>query len=207
MGTFGRSLAFYLRYMDEMVALYLEKRYDLLKDQPDSESMVRMVLGVGQRAEIEATDFLTACGSAIESALSAVAEVRVSSKEESIELDWQIRLRLQPKGRKGRGKGNVGWRAGVAIQNPKEGPAAFAWLWGPGGRNTERLIRETLKLADRTPTDESWDASTVIVGRVPLPVDPQAADIDRQVLVEKVANAFGAIPHTYYLQLFSQEAT
>ncbi len=204
MNSFGRSLAFYLHYWDEMRALYTEERRDLLKGEADPDTLVRMIEGVGQQAHKQAASFLAACATAIQQALSDVAEARTSSREMSVAVDWQIRIRLQPKGRKGRGKNSGGWMAGVTIEQGKDGPAATCWLWGEGGRSTEQLIREALNLKSRTPAGDDWNAGTVVLGVISLPNNPQSADIDRDPVVDKVAQAFAAIPHPRYQQLFSQ---
>ena len=134
MTTVGRAFAFYVKYWNEMEALYGEEGTEaLLKSVPKRErqEMKEQIQAVGERAGEQAAALLNECGEAIcdhfEQTLAC--EMKRETRASIVKERWYVLYDLR-----GRKRRAWDWDVGVAIMCPpdKTTPAILLSLCGPG---------------------------------------------------------------------------
>jgi hypothetical protein len=182
----GKAFGFYIKYWQQMEALYgNESKEGLLNTLP--EEMRRMIEQVRKRANEQAAVLLKEFGAEIENHFEKLgnARAKIRSRSGTIEADWEIDVRLWPK--RSRRSSSVRWEAGLLCEYHNQTPILLLFVWARGGREAEgKLARMLGKRVAYRSSDFGWYAGTVCVGEeIPLKVDNDF-QIDRDSLVERV---------------------
>lgn len=198
MPTIGRALAFWIKYWDEMEALYWRDDESLAGD--DRTEMVELVGTVGDQALQEVRNFLLECGRRIEATLGEQCNLRRAQREETLLRLWQVEFWIWPKRRKLRG--NRGWKIGTGLWKSRTGPVLATWLWGKGGRAAEERGIGVLGLPEVAKVS-GFDPGHLVLGQVALPVPTdQKFDIDAEPILESVASMINVLTRERVEMLF-----
>ena len=143
MKTIGRSLAFYLKYLEEMEVFYESEddiNEDLLSEVSNRDEFNEMIMQVGERADNQALALLT---EAIERVKKTFSTDIACKDIRNRQAYWGISLWLWPKGKK---KHNpLKWQTGITFHENYQGrPCFIAWVWAKGGQKAENNLAELL---------------------------------------------------------------
>ncbi len=171
-----------------------EDRDALLNTLP--EETRGMIKPVSERACKQAAALLKKCGTEIESHFEKLgnARTKIRSRPRKIETDWEIKVRLLPKG--GRKSGAYRWETGVCCVCRNQIPTLVLYLWARGGREAEqklvKILGERVKYRSE---DYDWYAGSVIVGEeIPFRVENgDNFEIDGKRLVDAVCERWQMI--------------
>lgn len=190
MKTIGRSLAFYLKYLEEMEVFYESEdediNEDLLSEVSNRDEFNEMIMQVGKRADDQAMALLTEAIERVKKTFST----DVTCKDIRNRWGWEKSLWLWPKGKKKHNPRQ--WQTGISFhENYKAHPCFIAWVWAKGGQRSENNIAEILtdrKVVARS-KDLDWNSGTLAIGILPLDVqnvdnfevntEPFMAEVDR----------------------------
>jgi hypothetical protein len=190
MKTIGRSLAFYLKYLEEMAVFYEGEDEDikeaLLSEVSNRGEFIEMIMQVGERADEQALALLTEARERIKKTFSSdIAYENIRNRG-----SWVKSLWLWPKGKNKHNPRQ--WQTGISFHENYQGrPCFIAWVWAKGGKRAEKNIAEILtnKKVAAISKDLDWESGSVAIGILPIDVqnvsnfevnaEPFMAEVDR----------------------------
>lgn len=195
MATVGRVFGFYIKYWEQMEAMYRSENQALLSLLPNGEEGSAMVKAVGKRADTQAARLLKDCASEMEGYFSGtgLCKVRPCSLPSTIETQWYSKMQVWPRGT---GKKRVNHYTGVAIDRLDGTPALLFYLWVRGGRAAEEALARKLgrTVIRRSSELVGWGTGSVIFGSIPLSLDDHKRfEIKKEPLLEKTRGVLNRI--------------
>jgi hypothetical protein len=196
MASLGKCLVFHLKYPAEMKRLYWKPKES--DDEPDRiglddpERVTKMATAVGDAACEEAADFLELCAKKIDDYLGSLQllNIKKRSKRGKMMRTWQFEAAAE----RDPWEGGCWFFYGFYI-NDQLG-AVVPFFWRSGGRVWQEEATKVLgKRAYSQPGgDLGCESGTVALIPISILPTPLAGfDVDRDMLVEKVVQAFTSI--------------
>jgi hypothetical protein len=192
----GKALVFCVKYPAEMNRLYWQpkktgKEPDL-GDLADKEHVVETAAAVGEAACGQAAGFLTICAERIGNHFASlgIVKIRKPSKRATMKRKWVFEASL----RITTGSGGWFWYGVSILRDDRR--LILPWLWRKGGRAWEEKVMRRLGTRAHSCAGRGLkaDRGTVALAAIPLlPEDPSSLDVDRELLVDRVVQAFVAI--------------
>jgi hypothetical protein len=213
MKSIGRAFGFYIKYWQQMEALYSSESKDkeaLLKELHEEER--GKIKRAGDCASKQAGKLLKECGEKIKNHFEKQGVcTKITSQDRSIEKYWEIPVRLWPKqGRRSTAlRLKTGVEAGVSFEYIKQTPVLLVYLWTRGGKEVERKLTKMLGgTVNYRLGDLGWYAGSVTVGEeIPLVIDKGGNfEIDGGILLEEVGRRLEKIGKKELKKLFEIEA-
>jgi len=195
MKTIGRSLAFYLKYIEEMEVFYESEdediNEDLLLEVSNRDEFHEMIEQVGKRADDQASTLLTEARERVKKAFST----DIACEDIRNRQDWAKALWIWPKGKKKHNPRQ--WQTGISFHDNYQGrPCFIAWVWAKGGQRAENNIAEILtnkKVVARS-KDLDWNSGSVAIGILPLDVqNVDNFEVDAEPFMAEVERIFTEI--------------
>lgn len=188
MTNVGRAFGFYVKYWQQMEALYYNankrEREALLKQLSGKEKMIE---DVGRQAGEQAAELMKKCSSDITSHFEQFCNIRFTTRLSTMEKDWEIGARLWPKG--GRDTTTYRCMTGIEWEYRNRCPTMLFYLWSRGGMSAESELAKIFgkRVVYRSNELDDWSGGSVILGAIPITLDDRKNfDVDRDRIVAEV---------------------
>jgi hypothetical protein len=194
MNVLGKSMAFYLRYFQEMEALYIDKDFSLLEEREDQTGVKDMITKVGDLACEQAREFLIEASERVIQLFEETFNASVSSRKSDVESSWRIDIWYWPKGKRLK-ESTKKWQLVISLSDYEGAPSVICYLWIKGGLAMEKGLLAILgKKVVASSKKISANYGNVVIGVVPVPIgEGQDFEIEKESLLEETVRCFSKL--------------
>jgi hypothetical protein len=186
MTALGKSLVFYFKYWTEMQRICATEGGEL-EGLPEPEKTREMAQEIGAKAHRQAADLLEACTPGLEAHFKSVGKCMRITARKVVERKWSLSYSIYPKIKPAKAR----MMAGISIVRLDQ-PEIIPWIWRLGGDEADQKLELILASQVKVRSlDLDWGTGVVGLDRIPIFADePKEFDVDRDLLVERVRQAF-----------------
>ena len=190
METLGKSLVFYLKYINEMEAFYENEDYTALEGISNQEEIIEKINAVAEKAYEQVTAFLLKCIERSKDTFAPHSDVykyeEAFKRTAKVTNNWYAGLFIYPKRK----------------QNPKKLQAGFSlagsslrtYLWVPGGASKQKLLTSLLSEHVVEDTPVTFHKGSVIIGNFDiLELAADRPDIETDILTKMAIEPLEAL--------------
>ena len=200
MDSIGKALTFYLKYFQEMEALYVDKNRELINGINNGDRILQLVEKIGKLADKQAADFLLNAAEGITKIVNSACSTKIVRRRSSHEDNWRIDTWFWPKNRKF-GKKNKTRQFCIGFDELAGKPILYTSIWVKGGLSEEERIADILgEVVQFKSKDLKWNPGNLLLGINEIHINGKAPD--KQKLIEDVMEHIAKIPRSIYRQIF-----